>query len=127
MNQYHVDSMGDSVTGQIFLGGKFLKKNSSIKYRVFVAKCTDLKNQCWSMVKICPEIINFLGCLPRKNKILPRKKICPNFGKIYPKNTNLPSHRVQSISFPSFLNFLMSNLTSRDLNLISRTIIFCIS
>ena len=31
------------------------------------------------MVKICPEIINFLGVfLPRKNKILPRKIICSN-------------------------------------------------
>ena len=55
---------------------------------------TELINQCWPMVKICPEIINFLFFCPEKNKILPKKKICPNFWKIYPKNTNLPSHRV---------------------------------
>ena len=40
----------------------------------------DLQNQCWTMVKI----INFLVFCPEQNQILPREKICPNFGKNYP-------------------------------------------
>ena len=68
------------------------KKFSSIKSRVSVAKCTD---QCWPMLKICPEIIYFSGVFfcPEKLKYYPEKKSA-NFWKIYPKNKNLPSHQV---------------------------------
>ena len=50
------------------------------------------------MAKVCPEIINFLVFWPRENEIFPSKKICPISLKIYPKNENLPSHRVQPLS-----------------------------
>ena len=45
----------------------WLGKFSGIKCRVFVAKCTDLKNQCWPMVKNMPRNKQFSVFLPRKN------------------------------------------------------------
>ena len=41
-------------------------KISSIKCRIFVAKCTVLKIQCWPVVKICPEIMNFVVFAQKK-------------------------------------------------------------
>ena len=59
--------------------------------------------------KNMPRNNQFSVFLPRKNIILPRKTICPNFWKIYSKNTNLPSHRVQPlINFPCNASFTLT-------------------
>ena len=50
----------------------------------FKAKCTDLKNQYWPMVKICPEIIDFLLFCPEKIKYQQKKNL-HKFSKNLPK------------------------------------------
>ena len=58
---------------------------SCIKNRAFVAKCTDFKSQCYPIVKICPEIINFLFFCPEKVKYYPEKKSAEIFEKFTQK------------------------------------------
>ena len=50
-----------------------------------MTKCTDLENQCWPMVKICPEIINFLFFWPELIKNYPENKFCPTLRNFYPE------------------------------------------
>ena len=71
----------------VFLGN-FFKNFQTSSAGVFVAKCTDLKKQCWPMVKNLPRNNQFFGFFcPEKIKYYPEKKL-PKFLK------NLPSHRV---------------------------------
>ena len=61
-----------------------------------------LKKPMLAYGKNMPRNNQFSGFLPRKNYILPRKKICPNFWKIYKKNKNSPSHLVQPFWLAQF-------------------------
>ena len=56
-----------------------------------------LKKSMLAYGKHMPRNNQFSVFSPRKNIIFPRKIICPNFWKIYPKKQNLPSHLVQPI------------------------------
>ena len=47
-----------------------------------MAKCTDLKNQYWPMVKICPEIINFTDFCTELVKYYPEKNLPKFFNKL---------------------------------------------
>ena len=51
------------------------------------------------MVKISPEIINFLFFCPEKIKYYPDKKYAQIFEKFTKKKKKLPSHRVQPVFF----------------------------
>ena len=48
-----------------------------------MAKCTDLKNQCWHVVKICPEESIFCFFAQNQLKIAQNKNL-PNFFKNLP-------------------------------------------
>ena len=70
----------DSVTGQIMFFKYFLNNFQASSAGYLWPSAQTQKIQFWSMVKICLEIINFLGFfLSRQNKNIPRKKFCPNF------------------------------------------------
>ena len=85
----------DSVTGQILgvFWGNFFKNFQASSTGIFITKCTDLKNQCRPMAKICPEIKKILGFFAQKKYNITQKIFFPISVKIYPKTQNFPSHR----------------------------------
>ena len=78
-----------------------------------MAKYTDLKNQCWPMVKLCPEIIIFTVFCPEKIKYCPEKKSTQIFEKFTKKTPKFS----RSPSLANFnANFICHGFLNKDVN-----------
>ena len=90
MFNFKTNNDGTRWLGKFCFLGKVFKNFQASSTRFFITKCTDFKNQCWPMVKISPEIINFLGFFcPEKVKYYPKYKSAQFLLKLYPKTQNL--------------------------------------